>query len=159
MERIVYRAYAHYLFGTKQHKPLILPHMQKRLWNYMGGICKKMGVKAYAINGDEDHAHMLLALAPHMSVAMTMQNVKSISSKWMNDTFYPENRRFRWQAGYLVHSISHRDLPKYCSFIQNQKRVHLTTPFETEYDRLKEKIRKSVIEPDSRIQQKVGKMA
>lgn len=159
MERMVYRAYAHYLFGTKQHKPLIRPHMQKRLWSYMGGICNRMGVKAFAINGDEEHVHMLLSVAPHMSAAMTMQNVKSISSKWMNDTFYPENRRFRWQPGYLVHSIDNHDLPKYSSFIQNQKKVHQATSFESEYERLKEKIRKSDIDTKIRIIQKESEPA
>lgn len=146
---IINRSYAHYLFGTKNQKLLITPPLQKRLWSYMGGVCKRMGVPVHAIGGGEDHVHMLLTLAPHMSVSMTMKNVKSISSKWMNDTFHPDSRSFRWQRGYLAHSISHSELKKYKIYIRNQDKVHQKTTFDTEYERLKNVIRDALHEHKS----------
>lgn len=150
MERIIHRSYVHFLFGTRENKPFILQPMQKRLWSYMGGICRRMKIDVHEIGGEENHAHLLLSLSPHLSVSMTMQNVKSISSRWMNDTFYPEKRIFRWQSGYLAHPIHQSEVSLYKAYIRNQRELHQKTPFETEYDRLKSVIRESNHELETR---------
>ena len=109
-----------------------------------------MKIDVHEIGGEENHAHLLLSLSPHLSVSMTMQNVKSISSRWMNDTFYPEKRIFRWQSGYLAHAIHQSEVSLYKAYILNQKELHQKTPFETEYDRLKNVIRESNHELEAR---------
>ncbi|MDX1591465.1 MAG: IS200/IS605 family transposase [Balneolaceae bacterium] len=133
----------HFLFGTRDSKPLIEQPMQNRLWSYMGGICRQMKIEVHEIGGVSNHAHLLLSLPPHISVSTAMQNVKSISSRWMNKTFYTRERNFRWQTGYLAHTIHASEIALYKSYIRNQHQLHQKTPFEAEFKRLEEVIRAS----------------
>jgi REP element-mobilizing transposase RayT len=47
----------------------------------MGGIARQNGMKALAIGGIEDHAHLLLSIPGTMPVAKAVQLVKAGSSK------------------------------------------------------------------------------
>jgi len=51
----------------------------------MGGIARLNGMKALAVGGTRDHAHLLISLPPTMAIAKAMQLIKSGSSKWMHD--------------------------------------------------------------------------
>jgi REP element-mobilizing transposase RayT len=153
MNTINQRQAIHFLFGTRGNKPLIRESMQKRLWSYMGGICRQMKIEVHEIGGDDNHAHLLLSLPPHISPGVIMQNVKSISSRWMNSTFYPGKRVFRWQSGYLAHSVPPSELALYRSYIRNQKKLHQKTPFEAEFERLEKVIKDSKLNP---VQRKKG---
>ncbi len=50
----------HCVFGTKERQRLITPHLERRLWPYLGGIARENEMKALAIGGVEDHVHLLL---------------------------------------------------------------------------------------------------
>lgn len=126
--------YIHCFFTTKNCVNHISSKIEKRVWNYIGGIAKRMGVKTVAIGGTDDHVHILLQLPPDLSLSFVMQKLKSISSKWMNDTFYPQHRIFRWQAGYLAFSVSSRQVDKQKKYIQNQRQKHETLTVEDEYN-------------------------
>src|SRR5204862_7949515 len=75
----------HFVFSTKDRRPLIPEALQPKLWAYMGGIARANKFKALAIGGIEDHAHALLSLPASMPPAKAIQLVKGGSSKWMND--------------------------------------------------------------------------
>lgn len=141
--------YIHFIFGTKKSKNLIRPHIEKRLWSYIGAVSRRMGIKPIAIGGTADHLHLLLSIPPNLSVSYIMQKLKSISSKWMNDTFYPQFRDFRWQTGYSAFSISHSQKEKVEKYIRNQKKRHQKISFEDELKLIVEKF-------DPEIKQRLG---
>ena len=124
--------YIHYVFSTKNREPYIVPELEARLWAYMGGIAKKNNMKAIAINGTEDHAHVLLSLPSTITIAKAIQVVKGGSSHWVHQTF-PEFQDFEWQKGYGAFSISHYDLHKTIAYIKNQKKHHGVEDFKTEF--------------------------
>src|SRR5205809_7356280 len=74
----------HFVFSTKDRRPLISEDLQPKLWAYMGGIARANKFKALAIGGIEDHAHVLLSLPGSMAPSKAVQLVKGGSSKWMN---------------------------------------------------------------------------
>lgn len=53
----------HCVFSTKNRQPSIPKNLLPRLWPYMGGIARTNGMKALAIGGMNDHAHLALSAA------------------------------------------------------------------------------------------------
>lgn len=127
------KVYVHFMFGTKNGRRLIKPNIEKRLWRYIGAIGKKMGITPVAIGGDEDHLHLLLIVPPDLSVSFIMQKLKGASSKWMNDTFFPQDRKFRWQPGYAAFTVGHYQKQRMADYINDQKNRHKTMTYQEEY--------------------------
>jgi putative transposase len=130
--------YIHYIFSTKKRKPLIQPHMEKRLFAYIGGTAREYGYTVIANGGMPDHIHTLAGIPASMNISKVVQILKSTSSKWMNDTFYP-NRDFRWQSGYGGFSIGQSNLQDAVRYLNNQKHHHQTISFQEEYLRFLKK--------------------
>ena len=126
------RVYIHYVFSTKNHEAFIVPELEARLWAYMGAIARDNNMKALAINGTEDHAHVLLSMPSTITIAKAIQMVKGGSSHWVHETF-PEFQDFEWQKGYGAFSVSHFDVDRIIAYIKNQKRHHSSEDSKTEF--------------------------
>jgi REP element-mobilizing transposase RayT len=87
------------------------------------------------INGMSDHIHLLIGMRPTQSVSSLVQNVKTESSKWINDNkFCPQH--FAWQEGYGAFSYSKSHVPDVIRYIQNQEIHHQKHSFIDEYLKL-----------------------
>jgi putative transposase len=84
------------------------------------------------INGMPDHVHLLVGFRPTQSMADFMQDVKSGSSKWINDNKCCKGR-FEWQPGYGAFSYAKSQLPDVIRYIENQKAHHEKKTFLEEY--------------------------
>jgi REP element-mobilizing transposase RayT len=60
----------HIIFSTKNRRPTIRPEFRERLHSYMGGILRSSEAIPIAINGPQDHVHILLTL-PRNSLSPT----------------------------------------------------------------------------------------
>ena len=125
---------------------MIKEPMKPRLFGYLGGVVREQGGKALAINGAVDHVHMLLSLPATMSVAELMRLVKTLSSKWVHETF-PETRMFSWQPGYSAFSVSHSNVPAVSTYIRTQEEHHKKVSFRDEFLSL---LKRNEIEFDER---------
>ena len=128
-----HHSYTHFVFSTKYRQPLILPKYEKRLWSYISGICKNNGYPVIAIGGVHDHLHILLGLSPTKSISKTIQEIKSNSSKWMNDTFFEKDRRFKWQKGYGSFFVCKSGIDRVTQYIHEQKKHHKNMSFKREF--------------------------
>ena len=111
----------HCIFSTKNREKTIQKDVQTRLWAYMDGIAKRIGVKTFAIGGIEDHVHLLIALPPTLALATAMQKIKANSSRYMNQHGGP---RFEWQENYSAFSVSISHMDATIAYIQNQEKHH-----------------------------------
>ena len=66
-----------------------------------------------------------------MALAKAVQSLKGVSSKWMNDEFFP-NREFGWQQGYAAFGVSNSLIPKTVEYIHNQRQHHKKRRYEDE---------------------------
>jgi REP element-mobilizing transposase RayT len=124
--------FIHYIFSTKNREETISPEIQDRLWSYMGGVARENKMKALAIGGTEDHAHVLLSLPAALSISRSIQLVKGVSSTWASKTF-PDFQDFNWQSGYGGFSISVSHIEDTIKYINNQKEHHRHKTFQEEY--------------------------
>lgn len=124
-----------FVFAVKYREALILPAWKERLYQYITGIIQHNEHKMLQINGMSDHIHLLIGMRPTQSVSSLVQNVKTESSKWINDNkFCPQH--FAWQEGYGAFSYSKSHVPDVIRYIQNQEIHHLKQSFIDEYLKL-----------------------
>jgi putative transposase len=86
-------------------------------------------MKALAVGGVEDHAHVLLSLPSTMAIAKAIQLIKGGSSKWVHDEF-AKHKDFAWQEGYRAFSIGMSQRETTIAYIQKQREHHLKKTFK-----------------------------
>ncbi len=117
---------------------MINPDISPRLVEFIGGIIRKRSGKLLAMNGPEDHVHLLGIFSPKTAVSDQIRDIKALSSGWIHDTF-GDQKQFAWQEGYSAFSVSKSVAPKVVRYIENQQEHHKKLTFEDELIALLEK--------------------
>ncbi|HET8824977.1 MAG TPA: transposase, partial [Terriglobales bacterium] len=121
-------AYFHCIFSTKDRRESIPVELCPRLWAYIEGTAKNLGIIPVAVGGTSNHAHVLLRLKPNMSVAEAVQKLKANSSRWMGE----HGLVFEWQKGYAALSVSPSFVGAVRTYVLNQEEHHRKRSFEEE---------------------------
>ena len=122
----------HVIFSTKERRPCIRPEWKPNLLAYMGGIVRELNGKALAIDGANDHVHILLWMPPTRSISETLRILKTNSSRWVNQECGMK-QSFAWQAGYGAFSVSHSTAPAVVRYIRGQENHHQRVSFQEEF--------------------------
>jgi REP element-mobilizing transposase RayT len=122
----------HCVWSTKDRRQTIAAVFRDRLWAYLGGIARENRMKALAVGGTADHAHVLLSLPSTLAVAKAVQRLKGGSSKWVHDTC-PEHAGFAWQEGYGAFSIGVSQMEPTAAYIGRQEAHHRRKTFQEEF--------------------------
>jgi putative transposase len=136
----------HIVFSTKNRKPFLTAPVDVELHKYLATVARNAGSPTLAIDGVEDHVHLLVSLARTSSIADIVEDLKKTSSKWIK-TKGPDFRAFQWQTGYGAFSIGQSNAPALKKYIANQNVHHRKQNFQDEYRTL---LRKYEIEFDER---------
>jgi REP element-mobilizing transposase RayT len=123
------------VFSVQNKKSLIQSVWKDELYKYISGIVINSGHKLIIINGMPDHLHILIGLRPVQALSKLVQDIKSSSSKWINEKRFI-NGRFSWQEGFGAFSYKRSDLPSVINYIRNQETHHSKTTFRKEYIKL-----------------------
>ena len=116
----------HCVFSTKERRPTISADQQGKLWAYLIGIGKNLGVDMLATGGTDNHVHLLMSLPPARMLSEVMQKLKGSSSHWMGTGF-------AWQQGYGAFSVSPSQVPVVKEYIRSQAEHHHKRSFEDEF--------------------------
>lgn len=122
----------HLIFAVKYRKSLINSTWKERLHQYFTGMVQKNNHKMLQINSMPDHIHMLIGLRPDQALSALVQNIKTESSKWINQNHFCESK-FKWQDGFGAFSYSKSQLPNVIRYIINQEEHHRKRTFLEEY--------------------------
>lgn len=136
----------HIVFSTKDRKPIITDNYRDRLHEYIGGIIREQGGISLAINGMEDHVHVLAKLRQDKALSDVIRDCKAGASGWMHDVF-PEMHEFAWQNGYGAFTVSASQVEVVRRYIANQVYHHQSRSFQNEFVVL---LRSNEIEFDER---------
>jgi len=104
---------------------------QEELYKYMGGIIRGIEGTCLEINGMQDHVHILAKLPPKIALSDALRNIKSNSSKWVNE-MKTGLQKFGWQDGYSAFTVSKSQVDAVRQYICDQKQHHQTSDFKTE---------------------------
>ena len=122
----------HLVFSTKNRQPLISNDVKSRLYDYIGGTIRGNGGIALAINGMEDHLHVLAKLRADRAVSDVLRDLKANASGWIHKVF-PELKDFSWQNGYGAFTVSASQIEKVKRYIAHQERHHQKRSFRDEF--------------------------
>jgi len=120
------------VFTVQNRYCIISDTWKNELYRYILGIIKKNKHKPLIINGMPDHIHVLFGLRPTQSISDLLQDIKGISSKWINEKKFI-NEKFSWQEGYGAFSYRKSDIPQIINYIKNQQEHHRKKSFREEY--------------------------
>ncbi|MCF7823862.1 MAG: IS200/IS605 family transposase [Candidatus Marinimicrobia bacterium] len=126
------RLYVHVVIRTKRGYPKIKTELEDELYGYIGAIIKNQGHIPIRINGISDHIHLLLAQNPSKSLSDLMREIKSESSRMINERHLTRGR-FRWQIGFGAFSCDHHSVDRVVQYIANQKEHHKKVTYMNEY--------------------------
>ena len=135
----------HLIFSTKDRLPILTKDWRNDMHAYLGGIVRKLKGVPVAINGSEDHVHLLVGLRATHCLSDLLRELKSGSSEWAHVAAGKKN--FAWQPGYFGATVSPSLIEKVKQYVLNQEEHHRRKSFQEEY---LEFLRLSGIEYDER---------
>jgi putative transposase len=124
--------YIQYVFAVKGRANLIKPAFQEELYKYIAGIVDGKEQKSLAVNGMEDHIHVLVGLKPAMRISDLVRDIKNNSSNFINERGFLK-QHFSWQEGYGAFSYAQSNFGRVIDYIKNQKEHHKKKTFRQEY--------------------------
>ena len=130
--------YFHAVYSVKYRNKLLDKAWREEVFRYSNKVISSMKCKAIAINGVEDHVHVLVGLHPTVSVSELIAKVKANSSRLINEKYLGDSG-FEWQEGYSAFTNSQSQISRVALYIENQEAHHKKKTFRMEYLELLEK--------------------
>src|ERR1700687_5341365 len=91
----------HIVFSTKDRRPFLHSEIRGPVHGYLVGILKNLRVFPIAVNGAEDHVHILTDISATTSIADLLRTLKTNSSRWVHEN-HANMRDFGWQTKYAA---------------------------------------------------------
>jgi putative transposase len=117
-----WRLYYHLVWTTKKRLPLIRPDKEAELYGYIIGKADYLGCIVHAIDGTENHTHLVVSIPPNLSIAEFVKKIKGSSSHYWNHNLSTE--KLYWQEEYGVFSLGSKQLETAVNYVKNQKIHH-----------------------------------
>jgi putative transposase len=122
---------AHIVFSTLARAPVLIGDSRDQVYAYMGGIIRNLGGKSIAMNGADDHVHVLTYFPSRISVAEFTGKLKANSSKWIHEEKVLSHFK-RWQSGYSAFTVDFLNIPRLKTYLANQQEHHRKITFKEE---------------------------
>lgn len=130
--------YIQFVFSVQGRENMVNEQFRDELEKVICGIVANNNCKTYAIYCNPDHTHVFVGMHPTISPSKLMEQIKSGSSKWLNEKNYL-SAKFSWQKGFGAFSYSKSHIDKVVKYILNQREHHKKQSFRDEYLLLLEK--------------------
>ena len=131
--------YQHIVFAVKYREAVLNPKHNDELQKYITGLVKYRKLYLIAINNVSDHLHLFVDLYRVYSAAKFVQEIKAVSSKFINKKKWYQHR-FEWQTGSGAFSVLFYNSKKVINYIKNQQKHHNEKTFTEEYTEILEQL-------------------
>jgi putative transposase len=114
----------HIVWHTKDDVPVLRDAIERHVHRFLRHrAVKESGVFCHAVNGTDDHVHVVLSVPPELLISEWVGRLKGACSYHINDRV--ANRRvLAWQAGYGVVSFGKKDLSWVVDYVARQREHH-----------------------------------
>ncbi len=117
------KVYLHFVWGTYRRQPMIEDRWKRRLLRFIAAEARKLGCTVMAINGVEDHVHVLVWAPLTVAPSTLAKQMKGASSRFISRV-EPGAEGFRWQSTYAVFSVDRHLVPRVMGYIRKQEAHH-----------------------------------
>jgi REP element-mobilizing transposase RayT len=118
-----WQLYYHAVWATRFRERLLSEGIEPLAHRLIREKAIEMGAVVFAVNGMEDHVHVVLSMPPKLAPAFFIGQVKGASSARLNRSGL-FNSPFAWQDEYAVFSFDAKRLPRHVAYVENQKAHH-----------------------------------
>ena len=88
----LWRLYYHLVWATKERQSLITKELEPRLYGYIISKAGELDTIIHAINGIENHVHLVASIPPKISISDFVKKIKGSSSHYLNHLDAVEDR-------------------------------------------------------------------
>lgn len=131
-------AHYHCIFNLKYHLVLVTKYRRKAftdnmltdLESKMRELSDKWGVTILEFGGEADHVHLLLDMNPSIQPSKFINNLKTVSSRYMKKEHGEHLKKFywgtnaMWSRAYCLITAGGAPLTVLKQYIENQERPH-----------------------------------
>ena len=111
----------HITWSTKYRQPFINDDNREIIFKSIIAKSVELGVGVLAVNGMEDHIHLLVSTSPSLAPSVLIGQIKGVSSHLIRSLGWKD---FKWGKEYSIRAISEEDLSKVIVYIKNQQIHH-----------------------------------
>lgn len=126
------KLYVHCVFTPRGKSSLLTDSIRNRVHKYIYGIISEKKCYPVAINGTEDHIHILVGFPPTICISDLIRDIKRSSSMFINNEV-KSYIKFSWQEGFGAFTVGYRELDHVYKYILNQEEHHRVKKFRDEY--------------------------
>ena len=128
----------HIVINTKNRHMTIESGHAEDMYRFMTSIVKRNGCFLCRIGGIENHIHLLVDLAPTVTLSHLVWDIKRSSSEWAKKSgLFPGF--VGWGKEYGAFSVSNAHRDAVIQYIIGQHEHHKRVSFDDEYRRLAER--------------------
>jgi REP element-mobilizing transposase RayT len=118
-----YRLFYHLVWATKNRSPLLTSEVEPIIHNFLRTKAIGLGGTVFALNGIEDHVHLVGSIPPKIAVAKFVGQIKAVASTKFNQQ-YSHLPAFLWQAEYGAFTLDGKRLANVIAYVERQKEHH-----------------------------------
>jgi len=118
---------AHLVLTPKYRQKIFTDPMLTRLEEIFGALMEKWEGRLIEFNGEMDHVHLLIQYTPQTELSKLINNLKTVSSRYMRKEFEAQVNEFYWKdvlwtSGYGIFSCGGVTVEELKKYIENQDR-------------------------------------
>ena len=123
----------HIVINTHRRNMTLPLEASEELYRYIAGVIVGKQSTPYAINGIENHIHILVHLHPSVCLADLVRDIKLASSNWikLHADAFPNYQGWGKEYGAFSYAMRNRDMV--AQYIKRQREHHRHVSFEQEY--------------------------
>lgn len=118
-----WQLFYHIVWATKHREPLLTPDIELIVYEILRTKARGLGGVVFAINGTDDHVHLVVAIPPKIAVATFIGQVKAVAATKFNKS-KARALPLYWQEEYGVFSFDAKRLPYVVAYVERQKVQH-----------------------------------
>jgi REP element-mobilizing transposase RayT len=118
MPQSLTKLYAHLIFSTKNRHPFLDADIRPRVYAYLATVIRSLDSPWVVVGGVADHVHILFDMVKTHVPVEFVEKTKRESSKFVK-TFGPAYKKFYWQRGCGMFSVSPADRDEAEAYVRN----------------------------------------
>ena len=135
MPQSLSKIYVHLVFSTKGRTETLPTKHLSEVHSYVAQILNNTKCPALCVGGIANHIHILFVLNKTMALSDIVGQIKSCTTRWINQKDANPLHYFCWQDGYGAFSVSQSQVPAVINYIQRQEEHHRKYTFQDEFRR------------------------
>ena len=123
----------HIVINTHRRELTLPLASSDQLYRYIARVVQNTQSTLFAINGIENHIHLLINLHPSVRLSDLVRDIKLSTSQWIkqNRDLFPQFAGWGKECGAFTYAL--RDKEMVANYMKNQRVHHQRESFEDEY--------------------------